>query len=179
MTASTSWYSLIGKDEGMEQGELVYECPILPIPKTIKQKTYKLDVKTYDVIIISQTCDIEQDKIIYILVCPYYPLSSLEKIPPFNNPVGKELLRRGNVVGLHLLNKCEIEDNKTDFLVVDFRRVYSLHKNFLKNFINENNKRICLESPYREHLSQAFAMFFMRIGLPNDIPPFSDDVYKL
>ena len=26
--------------------------------------------------------------------------------------------------------------------------------------------------PYGEHLSQAFARFFMRVGLPVDIPPF-------
>jgi hypothetical protein len=26
--------------------------------------------------------------------------------------------------------------------------------------------------PYREHLSQAFARFFMRVGLPVEVPPF-------
>jgi len=26
--------------------------------------------------------------------------------------------------------------------------------------------------PYREHLAQAFARFFMRVGLPVDISPF-------
>jgi hypothetical protein len=26
--------------------------------------------------------------------------------------------------------------------------------------------------PYREHLSQAFARYFMRVGLPSDIPSF-------
>ena len=26
--------------------------------------------------------------------------------------------------------------------------------------------------PHREHLSQAFARFFMRVGLPIDIAPF-------
>jgi hypothetical protein len=31
---------------------------------------------------------------------------------------------------------------------------------------------VILLPPYREHLSQAFARFFMRVGLPVDIPPF-------
>jgi len=29
-----------------------------------------------------------------------------------------------------------------------------------------------LRSPYLEHFSQAFARFFMRVGLPTAIPPF-------
>ena len=31
--------------------------------------------------------------------------------------------------------------------------------------------RLRLNPPYREHLAQAFARFFMRVGLPVDIPP--------
>jgi hypothetical protein len=30
--------------------------------------------------------------------------------------------------------------------------------------------RLRLLPPYREHLSQAFARYFMRVGLPQDIP---------
>lgn len=178
MSVKASWFSLINKDDGIKQGEFIYDCPIITPPKSLKQKTYKLDVTTYDVIILSQICDIEHGKISYILVCPYYPLSSLEKNPKFESSVGKEILRRGNIVGLHLRNKCEIEGYNTDFLVVDFRKVYSIYKNYLIKFINKQDKSICLDSPYREHLSQAFARFFMRVGLPNDIPPFSDEVYK-
>jgi hypothetical protein len=29
-----------------------------------------------------------------------------------------------------------------------------------------------LQSPFREHFSQAFARFFMRVGLPAAIPAF-------
>jgi hypothetical protein len=29
-----------------------------------------------------------------------------------------------------------------------------------------------LQSPYLEHFSQAFARFFMRVGLPSAVPPF-------
>jgi hypothetical protein len=36
-----------------------------------------------------------------------------------------------------------------------------------------DGRRLRLLPPYREHLSQAFARFFMRVGLPVDIPPFN------
>jgi hypothetical protein len=32
-----------------------------------------------------------------------------------------------------------------------------------------------MRSPYREHLAQSFARYFMRVGLPVNIPPFIGD----
>jgi hypothetical protein len=78
-------------------------------------------------------------------------------------------LRRGNVPGYHLLNKCEIDGFKTDYLVVDFRTVYSVPFDFILNLAMKRGRRLRLLPPYREHLSQAFARFFMRVGLPVDI----------
>jgi hypothetical protein len=43
---------------------------------------------------------------------------------------------------------------------------------FLSSLAAANGKRLRLLPPYREHLSQAFARFFMRVGLPTDIPKF-------
>ena len=34
-------------------------------------------------------------------------------------------------------------------------------------------RRLRLLPPYREHLSQSFARFFMRVGLPIDTPSFT------
>lgn len=179
MVESSSWYTLLDENEVITQGELVKDCSVIIPPKKLKQKRYTLDGKIYDVIVMSQTCDIEHSKIDYILVCPYHTLSSLEEFTIFRDPIGKEVLRRGNVNGYHLLNKCEISGLETDFLVVNFTKVFSVYKDFLINVIKSQDKRNCLVSPYREQLSQAFARYFMRIGLPKDIPPFADDVYKI
>lgn len=90
----------------------------------------------------------------------------------FKSRKGKEALRQGNVPGYHLLNRCEIKGFATEYLVVDFRSVYSIPFDFLLELIQKRSKRIRLLPPYREHLSQAFARFFMRVGLPVDIPAF-------
>lgn len=179
MSIEYPWYSLIQLSGEILQGDFIENCPVIIPPKKLDQKRYTVDVKTYDLLVISQSCDIEQSKLDYILMCQYYPLSKLENISPFNNPVGREILRRGNFNGLHLLNRCEISGNETDFLVVDFRKVYSIHKNFLIDFAKSQKKRLRLLSPYREHLSQAFARYFMRIGLPKDIPPFINEIYRM
>ena len=51
--------------------------------------------------------------------------------------------------------------------VVDFRAIYTVPRDFLERLLKERRKpRLRLLPPYREHLSQAFARFFMRVGLP-------------
>ncbi len=57
-------------------------------------------------------------------------------------------------------------------LVVDFREIYSLPFELLTLQAEAAEKRWRLKSPYLEHFSQAFARFFMRVGLPSAIPPF-------
>lgn len=56
--------------------------------------------------------------------------------------------------------------NTTD---VDFKNVYGIHRSTLNGIIKNLKTRIRLLPPYREHLSQAFARYFMRVGLPQDI----------
>jgi hypothetical protein len=53
--------------------------------------------------------------------------------------------------------------------IVDFGRILSLPRNFVGQFAAGKGKRLRLRPPYREHLSQSFARFFMRVGLPQDV----------
>jgi hypothetical protein len=45
-------------------------------------------------------------------------------------------------------------------------------EDLLREYVKDK-KRIRLLPPYREHLSQAFARHFMRVGLPSGIPQFT------
>ncbi len=171
-----SWYIELQEEKNIEQGDLFDNCPVIIPPKNL-QKNMQVRVKEYKVIVLSQTCDIRNDKIDTILVCPYYTLEELEKGGRlFKSKVGKEILRRGNIIGMHLLNKTPLHD---DFIVIDFRKVYSIHKNVLYSLLSEKNNRLRLKSPYRENLSQSFGRFFMRVGLPDDIQPFCEEIYKI
>ena len=120
----------------------------------------------------SQSCDLLAEKIDLVSVCPIFTLTELgENSADYRQSKMKENLRKGWIVGHHLLNKCNI-NGKEDYLVVDFKNIYGIPLGFLKNLVSSRNNRIRLLPPYREHLSQAFARFFMRVGLPVDIPPF-------
>ena len=63
------------------------------------------------------------------------------------------------------------EDNRRA-LVVDFREIYSLPHDYLIDHATRLGPRWRLMSPFLEHFSQAFARFFMRVGLPSTIPEF-------
>lgn len=133
MIAEYPWYRTVEKGQPPEQGDFVYSCPIIVPPATIEEyKQVEADVITYDVLIMSQSCDLANKKIDLVLVCPVWPLRAIENsVPHFRKSSGKEDLRRGHLHAFHLLNKSEIDKFTEDFLVVDFRNVYGVHYDFL------------------------------------------------
>ena len=164
------WYATPSGRE-ITQGDILFDCPI-PVPVSVATATaadqgsqMEVEIKKYDVVVMTQACDIEQGKVDDIILCP---LSKLDDIAPASNIKPREELRKGNVVGRHLLN----EARDFEFHVVEFRQVFSLPKEFLLEFAGKASRRVRLLPPYREHLAQAFARFFMRVGLPLDIPRF-------
>jgi hypothetical protein len=124
-----------------------------------------------DVIVMTQTCDLVpgREKVTEVLLCAAWSRSDLMS-GHLATPRGLEDARRGNLPGYHLLAASDF--NSRELRVVDFRRVYSLPLTFVRQRAARTGERLRLLPPYREHLSQAFARYFMRVGLPQDIPPF-------
>lgn len=168
------WYEVVNGSEALLQGDFINSCQVIIPPSAVKTGAkISVDVIEYDVIIMSQSCDIIQRKLELVLVCPIWNINEFEKRNNFfKSRNGKEALRQGHLPGYHLLNKCEIDGFKTGYLVVDFRSVYSVSFDFLVKLPKMKGERLRLLPPYREHLSQSFARFFMRVGLPVDMPPF-------
>lgn len=170
-----SWYTICNRIDELLQGDFIPECPILIPPSSIKTGDVpEIDIQLIDSIILSQSCDLANNNIEIVLVCAYYPLKTfIDLLPPDQSSSKKaitktiENLRKGYLPGYHLLNKCE--GHLEDYQVVDFHNVYGIQIDSLKNICNELDNRIRLLPPYREHLSQAFARYFMRVGLPQDL----------
>jgi hypothetical protein len=168
------WYE-IANGVPLSQGDFFQACPIVIPCAMLEQGTEEVSVRVaeYDVIVMSQSCDLEHKKVNIVLVCPVWPLSEFgQQNSHFRSSEGKEHLRRGYTPGYHLLNKCELEGFEMGYTVVDFRNVYGVPFDYLAKIAERNDSRLRLLPPYREHLSQAFARFFMRVGLPTDIPSF-------
>lgn len=170
------WYQVVGSTQ-LEQGDILESCPVfLPradLPLTEEGAVF-FDEELRDVIIVSQSCDLMagREKISEVLLCPLWRRVQLQPPHYLATAQGMEHARRGVLPGFHVLAACNEPEFEREVRVVDFRRVYSLPVAFVRVQAGKSVPRLRLLPPYREHLSQAFARFFMRVGLPMDIPPF-------
>lgn len=175
------WYETISNSNQLLQGDLIVRCPIIIPPNDINvdaegvvQQQEQINVIVYNTVIMSQSCDLENGKIDNVLVCPYYTLGDFIDQLPAGDQIGRgrtkmlEALRRGNYGGYHLLNKDE-DNGLPEFSIVDFKNVFSINYSFLQRHAEGLDARPRLLPPYREHMSQAFARFFMRVGLPMNV----------
>jgi len=172
---SFEWYDLVIGSE-LEQGDILENVDIyVPLPELDRQQDIvPTVVETHDMIVLTQSCDIPKDVCKNIVACPIWTLEEAKQaVPHFRTKNGLEDLRTGRVVGFHILNRYEKMDFRRDFRIVSFYRVFELSKNRAIAVADAQPRRLRLLPPYREHLSQAFARFFMRVGLPADIPSFT------
>jgi hypothetical protein len=153
------------------QGEYIENCPVIVVPECFNATEIEATVELRNLLIMTQSCDLAQSKAKFVAVCPVYTLEVYaEANELYTNRKQWEQVRQGKVEGLHMIGGFTNFENE-NALVVDFRQIYSLPLPFLTQFC-KNSKRIKLKSPYLEHMAQAFARFFMRVGLPSAIKPF-------
>ena len=173
MSARYPWYAEVEGDD-LEQGDLFAACPVyMPTYGATNLPTAEFEWVERDLIVISQTCDMVKgrEKVTEVLLCSVWNRSELTT-GHLSTPKGMEEARRGNLPAFHVLAACELPTVEREIRVVEFRRVYSLPVAFLRKKAMDDGRRLRLLPPYREHLSQAFARFFMRVGLPVDVAPF-------
>ncbi len=77
------WYEIIESSVELQQGDFIPECPIVIPPNNLNSdETLEIDIQLIDSIILSQSCDLVNDKIEIVLVCPYLTLKEfIEKLP--------------------------------------------------------------------------------------------------
>jgi hypothetical protein len=182
------WYASVGPTERLTQGDIIIDCPLIgwkgeiggiegaEETEVLKQA---LDAFVADTVVMTQACDLEHDKVANVVLCPHYPLAGYRAdwesaMKSRNqNPTDKswrrhcEEISEGLVWNLAILNLLTDGPLTTEHRIVDFHEVFTVPRAFLETLIiGRNRYRLRLLPPYREHLSQAFARFFMRVGLP-------------
>jgi hypothetical protein len=188
------WYGRVEATDRLTQGDLISECPVLIWnPQSVEltresDATESLknsfDILQADVVVMTQACDLDQEKVSNVILCPHLSLDDYRNLwaeerkrraqsanskdwsAEFNQ------MRNGFRWNLALLNEGHAGELTTKHRVVDFTDVFTIPRAFLESLLRQREKpRLRLRPPYREHLSQAFARFFMRVGLPIEIAP--------
>ena len=189
---SDEWYRLAPPHERLPQGDIVFHCPLLnwhpeaveitsaaQNGERLKQISHAFEA---DVVVMTQACDLEHDHVVNVVLCPHLGLTEHKALwegfmqARGQNPSPKawrnhcDDIRGGYVWNLCFLNSSEQADLSLELRVVDFREVFTIPRVVIEALIGERAKpRPQLLPPYKEHLSQAFARFFMRVGLPTPV----------
>lgn len=185
------WYKRVEPGRALTQGDLIFSCPLIgwdsqPIKLHGRDEKEVLrgasTIFEADVVVMTQACDLAQNKFQNIILCSHLGLDvhrvdwEAEVKRRNQNPTERNWraycddICNGFVYNLAMLNQGADGDLKINRRVVDFSEVFSLPRTFLESLLEQRGQpRLQLLPPYREHLSQAFARFFMRVGLPVDI----------
>jgi len=183
-----AWYEIVGPDIPLTQGDLVFGCPLLAWQgntlrlEGVDESEVLMGATTgiqADVVVMTQACDLEHEKVENVILCPHVSLDDHRVVWGDNteragqNPTEKAWNSHCNSIcdgfmwNLTMLNDCRIDGSSIGVRIVFFNEVYTVPLAFLESLLRQRgHPRFRLLPPYREHLSQAFARFFMRVGLP-------------
>jgi hypothetical protein len=178
------WYELT-EGGSLVQGDILMNCPVFTVCGGLQwplQVTSQIEVeaKVFDLVVMTQSCDLENEKVEDILLAQLACWADVvqAEVERGNESVRsrkfRKLLVDGNVPGLSLLHKRDASP-VLPWSVVDFHRLFTLPKAFATQFAASAGQRLRIRSPYREHLAQGFARYFMRVGLPHDARDFEQE----
>jgi hypothetical protein len=126
MTLESFWVRT--EETALRQGDHLPGC-LVPVfgPDFAAAGTHEVTADEYDLIVVTQSCDLEQGKVRLVAACPIYPISDFEAVNPGFTKKGRwnEVLK-GRIEGLHLLASPANPESNREALVVDFREIYSL-----------------------------------------------------
>lgn len=175
------WYE-VTNGATLRQCDIIMGCPVIRLDGFVEWPAESLDVTadTYDSIVLTQSCDLENSKVEDVLLAQViaWPELVRQESGSGNTIVKARAFRKalvdGNIPGQSLLHKHE-DEPRLEWSIVSFNRLYTVQKDFLAQFASKSGHRLRLRSPYREHVAQAFARFIMRVGLPNNARSFEKE----
>ena len=185
------WYDIAVGNEELEQGDFIDNCNVLIPTYTpveieaaapTKQQTFEAKGinEIHDVIIISQSCDLENKKIDFVQLCPMISYNEFVEGVKTSSPNTntKAILRVMNDIRIgrmpryYMLHASDLDSFNKEIQIVDLGTSYSIPRDVMKQMVASQGNRLRLLSPYKEQLAQAFAYFYMRVALPSPIDEF-------
>jgi hypothetical protein len=109
MAKDYPWYEIVEGDEPLLQGDFISECPIIVPPSELITGAREVNTRVvaYNVVVMSQSCDLVQGKLDLVLVCPIWPLSEFEKTSEYyKSKIKKE--KRRYAAAIYRVTICSI-----------------------------------------------------------------------
>jgi len=165
-------YRLPPRGDPLDQGDIIDGCPTLVVtsynPEEINP--IQIDYILNRVIILTQTCDLANNKASLAVVAPLLEAQELVDRQLLKAADIKGTIRAGRVYGLYFLPK-NLELGLPE-CVVDLRHLQTIRVDLLAALCRRGQRRARLLPLYREHLAKHLADTYSRIGLPE---PYETD----
>lgn len=172
---------------GLEQGEIIPNC-LVPFPgdfnpEAEEKERWTIQVRQFDILVLSQACDLAQRKIEHVLICPVIPLSNFfEFWRKKQEATGQGTSRKAWASQLREVR----EDREVRYgylgprsysfepfedgivhpqpmpLIADFRTLHTVPLTYLEHVLPENRTRLSRE--YLSHAMQRLQNFLTRVG---------------
>lgn len=167
------WYE-VTQGNSLEQGDLL---PGLRAPRVVVDPSadggIRVLVGTGDYVVLSQTCDLENDKVKEVLLASVltYQAMAHEVGASARGKSFREALIKGADFAYFLLHHSD-GPPRLEWSVVNFHQLRLIDIQFCRNHANNLGPRLRLVSPYKENLAQGFGRYMMRVALPQTAHSF-------
>lgn len=159
-------YRLPAAMDAIDQGDLIDGCPILLLASfDVKDlETPEIDVPLARVLVLTQTCDLANQKATYAVCAVIHEAQQLVEQRTLTAAEIRGHVRAGRVFGWYYLPKSTALDLPE--MIVDFRQLHTVRLDLLTTLCRRGQRKARVQPLYREHLAKHFADTYSRIGLP-------------
>lgn len=160
-------YELAAIEDELSQGDILDGCPVGILdansPPATGASTF-LEFRAR-VIVLTQSCDLAQLKSGKVIVAIVRSCDEVVRLGLLKASAIRDQVRTHRMPGWYFLPTAPGPIPLPES-IVEMRELHTLPRRVLDDLISAN-RRVCrVVTPYREHLSQHFAITYMRIGLP-------------
>ena len=151
----------------LSQGDILDACPLVFWADQTREvaegdKPQSVEAR---VIILTQACDLANDKTVRAMVAVVHNAAHLVQTGRVKEKFIRDNVRKGQVYGWYFLPAHTSCPGFPESLV-DLRDLHTVPRALLEG-LRDQGKLVCrLITPYREHLAQHFSVTYSRIGLP-------------
>jgi hypothetical protein len=155
-------YRRVDLDAPLTQGDIIDGCPLLVWETSSANQGLQPGEFIARIIVLTQACDLAQEKTTRVVTALVHDAQKLVHAGILKPRVIQEQVRLHRVFGWYFLPASEFLGES----IVDLRDLHTLPRTMLEDLSGKGQRLCQIESPYREHLAQHFAMTYSRIGLP-------------
>lgn len=149
-------------DAPLSQGDIIDKCPLLIWEEPSGGDRPQAAEFLARIIVLTQACDLAQAKTTRVVTALVHKASKLVSAGILKPRAIQDQVRLHRVYGWYFLPAGEWMEES----IVDLRDVHTVPRSMLEELVRQGNRPCQIESPYREHLAQHFAMTYSRSGLP-------------